>query len=77
MQENDLVRHLRQFLATLPVKKLCRSYHAEPEEAMGELYLGLFKLANDKEIRQPIAWISRNGMGLLKNHMRREYLCRL
>jgi hypothetical protein len=72
MAPNEVVLHVSRFLATARVKKLCRTYNAQPEEAMGELYIGLFKLAVDKQIKKPAAWISCNGTGLLRNWLRRE-----
>ena len=72
MNESELLNQLTKFLAAVPVKRLCRSYHVEPPDALGELYLRLFKLAIGKEIREQSAWVFHNGMGLLRNWLRRE-----
>lgn len=72
MMVNDLLSYIRGFLSTLRVKRLCRSYHVEPDDALGELYLRLYGPASQKQIRNPAAWISRNGFGVLQNWLRRE-----
>jgi hypothetical protein len=72
MHDNELFHQITKFLANRRVKQLCRTYHAEPDEAMGELYLRLFKLAIGKQINKPDDWTFQNGMGQLRNWLRRE-----
>jgi hypothetical protein len=72
MVPDEVLTHLTKFLEAAPVQRLCRSYCTEPRDALGELYVGLIHLANGKQIRMPAVWVLRNGMGLLRNWLRRE-----
>jgi hypothetical protein len=72
MQPNQLVNHVTEFLSATPVKRLCRSYRTDPCDAQGELYFRLIHLASGKDIRKPADWVFRNGMGILRNWLRRE-----
>lgn len=72
MTTNELLIQLTQFLSAVPVKRLCQSYRTEPVDALGELYVGLLNRARSKQIQKPAAWVFRNGMGLLRNWLRRE-----
>ncbi len=72
MQPNKVLNHLIKFLATVPVERLCRSYRTEPRDAQGELYVRLIHLSSGKEIQKSADWVFRNGMGILRNWLRRE-----
>jgi hypothetical protein len=72
MAPQEVLAHLTKFLATVPVQRLCQNYRTEPRDAMGELYVRLIHLANGKQIRKPADWVFYNGMGLLRNWLRRE-----
>lgn len=74
MNEIVLTDEITAFLATSRAGKLCRDYHAQPEEALGELFIRLRRQMGEREIRNPAAWVHANGMGLLRNYLRREHL---
>lgn len=72
MSVDDLVQELTRFLSSRQAIDLCRPYHTEPSEALGELFLRL-KPRLAQPIRTPQAWVTTNARGYLRNYLRREY----
>jgi RNA polymerase sigma factor (sigma-70 family) len=72
MEQNELLKQITKFLSDSRVKRLCRSYSADLDDAACELYLKLTKISAGKQIRHPRTWTVHNGMGLLQNWLRRE-----
>jgi len=73
MTEDVLLEEIFALLSCSKVRKMCRSYHAIPEDAMGELYVQLAPKILTKDIRCPRAWVNANGTGILRNYLYREY----
>ena len=68
MNPDDLAQHLQQFLTSRTAKALCHKYGADPQEAMGDLFV---RMVGKQPKTNPKAWFNKSVIGLLKN-----YLCR-
>jgi protein involved in ribonucleotide reduction len=72
MSAESLMDHLIAFLASPQARKLCRSYAADPTEALGELFIRLAHRIQHR-VRTPEIWVRVNASGLLRNYLRREH----
>jgi hypothetical protein len=74
--ETCLGTSIGRLLTSAQARRLCRKYGADPLEALGELYLRLRRRATTQRIDNPEAWVNVNGLGVLRNYLRREHVVR-
>lgn len=71
MDTRILAVEVQLFLNSATARRLCMRYRTEPAEAMGELFIRLFRRINEP-IRNPRAWVRALGAGYLRNFLRSE-----
>jgi hypothetical protein len=71
---DSISEHLKAFLKSPRVLRLAQSYHCDPQEALGEIWLRLsHQLQHTKvPIRDIAKWIQTNGYFVLWTYVRKE-----
>ena len=72
MSDHDLFLQISKVLKTRQVRKLCRGYHVDPDDGLGELFERLSKRSRNELIVNPAIWVYTNGLGVLRNWLLRE-----
>lgn len=76
MIDESLATRIERFLNSRQAARLCKKYQTDPRAAWGEIYLRLQGRAKAKTIKNMDAWVVVNGLGVLRNYLRRECIIR-
>ena len=76
---DDIHPHILDFIKTPRAVNLARSYHCEPHEAIGEIWLRLSHQLHHAKIpiRDVAKWVEANGYYILWTYVRKEARHRL
>lgn len=74
MTSDELIKKIDEFLATAVARRICRRYRFDPQDAQSELYSKLIDRRTPSGVHSFDGWFQATCTGLLKNHLRREYL---